>query len=192
MVAAISTLGLIEGRKALNWQLALKFVIGWLATVVVAALLVCGVFCSHIHVQFYTYPCATQPYPNTPIPQHIFLFSFYPPPPPPQAALLTAQGIYAPSKNCLDDLYNFHVAAVDMGTNHLDQVTDVNNAWSVWGLYNATLAKEVEVGCFGGGECWYWCVFFGGGLAVGVVFWSFHIHAHPCTSMYIHSSHSSP
>lgn len=40
MVAAISTLGLIEGRKALNWQLALKFVIGWLATVVVAALLV--------------------------------------------------------------------------------------------------------------------------------------------------------
>lgn len=59
--------------------------------------------------------------------------------------MLTAQGIYAPSKNCLDELYNYHTAAVTAGTLRLEQIEDINQAWSVWGLYNATLAAEVNV-----------------------------------------------
>lgn len=65
----------------------------------------------------------------------------------PQAALLTAQGIYAPSKNCLDELYNYHTASMDMGQLHLEQIDDINQAWSVWGLYNTTLESVVEVRC---------------------------------------------
>lgn len=62
-----------------------------------------------------------------------------------QAAVLTAQGIYAPSKNCLDELYNYHAASVSVGQQRLEQIDDINQAWSVWGLYNATLASEVDV-----------------------------------------------